>query len=66
MTTAVPTFWVCVAHRWSVPPADCGARGTAYTAGDKHCKDTRHPILTTTRRELADKYAGPTTERGAV
>lgn len=53
------TYWVCVAHRWAVPAVECGARGDTYTAGDKHCTTTGHPILTTTRRELADRLAAP-------
>lgn len=51
------TYWVCVAHRFAVPAVECGARGDVYTAGDKHCKDTGHPIVTTTVRDLADRLA---------
>ena len=58
---SLPTLWVCVAHRFAVPPVECGARGDKYTAGDKHCKDTGHPIVTTTVQHLADRLAMPST-----
>lgn len=63
--TSLPTLWVCVAHRFATPPVDCGARGDKYTAGDQHCVDTGHPIVTTTVRDLADRLAAPTNEEQA-
>lgn len=59
------TQWVCVAHRFAVPPVECGARGDAYTKGDQHCIDTGHPIVTTTVQDLADRLAGPTDKDSA-
>lgn len=54
------TFWVCVAHRWAVPPTNCQARGTGDAGAARHTqREPKHPTLTTTRRELADKYAAP-------
>lgn len=54
---ALQTYWVCVAHRFAVPPTECDARGDKYTAADKHTRETNHPIVTTTRQELADRLA---------
>lgn len=55
------TFWVCVAHRWAVPPVECGARGTGDSGANAHTQRApHHPTLTTTSRTLADRLAGPT------
>lgn len=57
------TYWVCVAHRWAVPPVECGAHGDTYATADRHTRETGHPIVTTTRRELTERLASPITEK---
>jgi hypothetical protein len=52
-------YWVCMAHRWVVPPIECDARGNGTTAAGKHTEDTHHPTVTTTHEDFADRLAEP-------
>ncbi|WP_275743842.1 hypothetical protein [Nocardioides sp. YIM 152315] len=51
------TYWICVAHRFAIPPTACTARGENDKGAADHTAATKHPTLTTTRRALADRLA---------
>ena len=60
MSSGLPTYWICVAHRWAVPPINCGAHGNGDRTAAAHTeKDPHHPTVTTTSRELAERLAQP-------
>lgn len=62
MTTALRTFWICTEHLRD-PSVRCGARGEGDAGAARHTERApKHSTLTTTRRELADRFAGPTTD----
>lgn len=54
------THWVCVAHRFLVPPVACSERGEGDGSAARHTeKEPKHPTLTTTNLALADRLALP-------
>jgi hypothetical protein len=59
------TFWICTAHVTD-PTVHCGARGEGDSGAARHTERApKHSTLTTTRRELADRLAGPTDKDAA-